>query len=57
MGTEIEKNEPEKRRAVDVTKPWRRQFFECKEKGPTPAFNSEGFWRKPVHGILTREKK
>lgn len=46
MGSEIEKKE-----VKDVTHPWRRQFFECKEIGKTPPLNLHGFWKKPEHGI------
>jgi len=53
MGSEI-KEEPEKR-VKDVTKPWLKQFIDCKEKGPEPPFNAEGLWKKPVHGWKIKE--
>jgi hypothetical protein len=53
MGSEIE-NPP--RRIVDVTKPWKSQFFECREIAKTPALNHAGFWDKPKHGLPTKEK-
>jgi hypothetical protein len=54
MGTEIEKQEPQTK---DITKPWRRQFFECKDKGPEPPINADGFWKKPEHGIPIKKGK
>jgi hypothetical protein len=54
MGSAIEKP---KRTVQDVTKPWRRQFFECKDKGPEPPLNAEGFWKRPVHGIPVKGEK
>lgn len=54
MGTEVEK---EVRKPVeDRTKPWRRQFFDCKEIGKEPPLNPAGFWKKPEHGIPIKEK-
>ena len=35
----------------DVTKPWKRQFFEVKQIGPEPPINAAGFWKKPEHGL------
>ena len=52
MGTEIEKQN-----RIDITKPWRRQFFECKDKGPEPPINTDGFWKKPEHGIPIKKGK
>lgn len=54
MGERIEKEPP---RIVDVTKPWKRQFFDCKEIGRTPPLNQEGFWKKPTHGLPVKDKK
>lgn len=61
MGTKIEEttppvgNEaPEPKRTfkvVDATKPWLRQFFECKDIRKEPPINAEGFWKKPKHGF------
>jgi len=53
MGTEIDKVRPV---VEDITKPWRRQFFECKDIGKEPPINVEGFWKKPEHGIPIKEK-
>jgi hypothetical protein len=55
MGSKIEK--PPAPKTVDVTKPWRRQFFECKEIGKEPPLNTSGFWKKPVHGLPMKEGK
>lgn len=44
--------EPIKYPPGDVTKPWRRQFFEVKSIGDEPALNTKGFWKKPKHGLL-----
>jgi hypothetical protein len=41
----------------DVTKMWKRQFFETKTIGPEPPINTEGFWRKPTHGITAAVKR
>ena len=54
MGGEV-KTEPVK--VVDVTKPWRRQFFECKDIGKEPPVNAQGFWKKPEHGFPIKESK
>ena len=40
----------------DVTKPWKRQFFETKEIGPEPPINVSGFWPAPKHGIKRKKK-
>jgi hypothetical protein len=48
--------ESEPVRMRDATKPWKRQFFECRDAGPEPAFNGAGFWNRPVHGIPVKEK-
>ena len=40
----------------DVTKPWKRQFYETKSMGPEPPINASGFWRTPKHGILDKVK-
>ena len=42
--------------AGDVTKPWKRQFFETKMIGPEPPINAAGFWRTPKHGIYDKVK-
>jgi hypothetical protein len=55
MGTEVKSDEPPK--AKDVTHPWRRQFFDCKDIGPVPPLNTKGFWKKPEHGISEKELK
>lgn len=41
----------------DVTKPWKRQFFEIRSIGPEPPINAEGFWSRPKHGITVKRKK
>jgi hypothetical protein len=61
MAAEVNQNradQPDKEpvRARDATKPWKRQFFECRDVGPEPAFNGAGFWRRPVHGISVKER-
>lgn len=54
MGSQVEK---EPRKVIDCTKPWKRQFFECREI-PKPTVDTQaGFWDKPVHGIPTKEKE
>ena len=30
----------------DVTKPWKRKFFEVKKIADTPQLNASGFWDK-----------
>lgn len=53
MGKEIE---VKPRRIVDVTKPWKTQFFECREI-PRPPANRDGVWERPRHGLPTNEKE
>ena len=57
MGSEIKETQEPGRRVIDATKPWRRQFFECKDIGPEPPLNAAGFWKKPEHGIPIKERK
>jgi hypothetical protein len=52
MDREIKKLPP-----GDVTKPWKRQFFETRSIGPEPPINAEGFWTRPKHGIPVKRKK
>ena len=53
MGRKIKlpQGDPPKFPPGDVTKPWKRQFFETKSIGPEPPLNIEGFWKKPKHGL------
>lgn len=53
MGEEIKKA---RKLVEDVTKPWRRQFFDCRDIGDEPPLNPHGFWEKPEHGIPIKEK-
>jgi len=43
-------------KVVDATKPWLRQFFECKEIRKEPPMNTSGFWKKPKHGLLSEKE-
>jgi hypothetical protein len=56
MGTKIDKKPIEgDQRVHDITKPWRRKFLDCRDIGPTPPINKNGFWKRPQHGILEKE--
>lgn len=60
MGSEVTKGgrpgpDKEPVRVHDATKPWKRQFFECRDAAPEPPFNGAGFWRRPVHGLPVKE--
>jgi hypothetical protein len=61
MGTEVKDQERHAEREPvqgrDATKPWKRQFFECRDIGPEPSVNGAGFWRRPVHGIPVKVKE
>jgi len=57
MGTEIKKDPPPRDENLNVADRWRRQFFPCKDIGPEPPLNVEGFWRKPQHGLKIKGEK
>jgi len=38
----------------DITKSWRKKFFEVKEIGKEPPL-STGLWKKPIHGLKIKE--
>jgi len=50
MAGEVKKYPP-----GDVTKPWKRQFFETRDIGPEPPINASGFWPKPKHGMKRKK--
>lgn len=54
MGREIVGPE-EGQKVTDITKPWRKKFFEVKIIGKEPPM-SQGFWKKPKHGVSIKEK-
>lgn len=43
---------------LDVTKPHRKQFFECTKIADEPPLNKEGFWKKnkPVNDKAELDK-
>ena len=39
----------------DITKPWKKKFFETKKIADEPPLNVKGFWDKPQPGVNPKD--